>query len=541
MRDDAVPPVAGTTTARCSWAWGTGLALVLGLATVLRVMQVHESLWLDELHTAWTVAEGLDAVCPRALIGNQSPLFFYVVWGAKQTLGLSELALRFPSLVAGVVLVLLVAWVTRRWTRSGSAALWAALLVSLDWNCLFYSQEARPYACLQLVGLCQLLAFWHLVTAPTGRRRLAFVALSWLLFYVHYTGALLLAAELVSYAVWSLRPAWRPACRPRQLLLDGAVWLLGCLPAVPHLVAIAARRANWTMFIPRQPLQAIWTMFPLNWYVLLPAAIGGAAWGLQRFGRGPAHSRRPAGPGAAAAGAPWTDPRLLVLLASWLFVPLFLAWASTALDVARLFFPRYLQVMAVAPIVMAAFCCAACPGWHSRAVCGCAVLAAVIWDGGLIAQYRYDGRVVGARTQDWRSAVATINAAAPYARLPVLVRSGLIEADALRTSRDERLRQYCLLPVTGIYRLARTPDDLLPLPTSGAGQLRAEVRRQVDAAGGAWCLLAGTEPDVAGIERELLSGWGTPDRRPRIELRESFGDVTLLRLRIAPQSDGPPY
>jgi hypothetical protein len=435
----------------------------------------------------------------------------------------------------------LVACVTRRWTRSGSAALLAALLVSLDWNCLFYSQEARPYACLQLVGLCQLLAFWRTVTAPTGRRRLVCVALSWLLFYVHYTGALLPAAELVSYAVWSLRPAWRPAYRPRQLLLDGALWLLGCLPAAPHLVAIAARRENWTMFIPRQPLHAIWTTFPLNWYVLLPAAISGAAWAQQRFGWRHVKSGWPADAAAAGAGVPWTEPRLLVLLASWLFVPLLLAWASTTLDVARLFFPRYLLVMAVAPIVIPAFCYAACPGRISRGVCFCAVVAAVIWDGGLIAQYRDDGRVVGARRQDWRSAVATINAATRYARLPVLVRSGLIEADALRTSEDERLKQYCLLPVTGIYRVVRASEDLVPLPTSQAGQLRPEVRLQVAAAGGAWCLLVGTEHDVAGIERELLSGWDPPDLRPRIELREPFGDVTLLRLRIRPRSDGPPY
>jgi hypothetical protein len=52
-----------------------GLVLVMLLAAWLRGVQMNESLWLDELHTAWTVCDGWGEIPWRAEIGNQSPLY----------------------------------------------------------------------------------------------------------------------------------------------------------------------------------------------------------------------------------------------------------------------------------------------------------------------------------------------------------------------------------------------------------------------------------------------------------------------------------
>ena len=229
-------------------------------------------------------------------------------------------------------------------------------------------------------------------------------------------------------------------------------------------------------------------------------------------------------------GGPWWDSRLVVVLVCWLFVPLVLAWCLTAADWLRLFFPRYLIVTAAAPIALAALACAACPGRILRIVCAVLVTAAIVWDGDLLSQYQEDGRVLGDRCQDWRSAVAAINAAKERGPLPVLVRSGLIEADQLRKAPSESLREYCLLPVSGIYRIEPPHGELIPLPTSRAGRLTGDARQSVRDAGGAWFLLLATEDDMARIERDLLGGWGAIPGRPQIDVRESYGDVRLLRL-----------
>src|SRR5438093_12902502 len=89
-----------------------GISLV---AAALRIPPLGESLWLDELHTAWCAVGPLDEVVRRAAIGNQGPLFFWLEWLALGILGPSELSLRLTSLVRGSLLALAVFLLARRW------------------------------------------------------------------------------------------------------------------------------------------------------------------------------------------------------------------------------------------------------------------------------------------------------------------------------------------------------------------------------------------------------------------------------------------
>ena len=101
---------------------------VLGAA--LRIAPLGESLWLDELHTAWCAVGPLDEVASRAALGNQSPVFFSLEWLLLRVLGDSEFALRLPSLIAGSLLPLAVFLLARRW-KAGVAGLVAAGLVAV--------------------------------------------------------------------------------------------------------------------------------------------------------------------------------------------------------------------------------------------------------------------------------------------------------------------------------------------------------------------------------------------------------------------------
>src|SRR5438552_16858982 len=100
MSRDAVPLSTGSGL---HWSWLILSVLTL-LAAFLRLWHIQESLWVDELHTSWCLQGGLDEVAERATIGNQSPLYFYLMWAITSLLGESELTLRLPSLVAGIAL-----------------------------------------------------------------------------------------------------------------------------------------------------------------------------------------------------------------------------------------------------------------------------------------------------------------------------------------------------------------------------------------------------------------------------------------------------
>ncbi|MFP6620039.1 MAG: hypothetical protein VB877_11885 [Pirellulaceae bacterium] len=47
-----------------------GLLLIMLLAATLRAQHVSDPLWLDELHTAWVVEDGIGDVAGRAAAGN---------------------------------------------------------------------------------------------------------------------------------------------------------------------------------------------------------------------------------------------------------------------------------------------------------------------------------------------------------------------------------------------------------------------------------------------------------------------------------------
>src|SRR5262245_22942566 len=97
--------MSSVTAANSRWPLVAASTLTL-FAAALRLWHARESLWLDELHTAWCALGSLDEVVPRAAIGNQSPLFFWIEWLLVRIFGPSELMLRLSSLVAGSLLPL---------------------------------------------------------------------------------------------------------------------------------------------------------------------------------------------------------------------------------------------------------------------------------------------------------------------------------------------------------------------------------------------------------------------------------------------------
>ena len=250
--------------------WLVLLVLITLAAALLRLAQADESLWLDELHTAWAAMGPADEIALRAQFGNQSPLYFYLVRGAVSCFGRNEIALRLPSLLAGIALVPLVAWLTLCWTDDRVASLTAAILVSVDHYCLFYSQEARPYAIVQLVGLVQVVCFWKLLVGHGGRWRVGLVATTVLLFHLHYTAAILIPAELVAYGLYYAVHRRRLPYRPAQFAFDLALCMIGWSPALAHVWDVAGRRTNWAQMVPKPSPRLLLTLFPLPVYVLIP-------------------------------------------------------------------------------------------------------------------------------------------------------------------------------------------------------------------------------------------------------------------------------
>lgn len=527
--------------------WWTALGVVALIGAGLRLRQIDESLWLDELHTAWCALAPLHEVAARAADGNQGPLFFWWQWGLVQLLGASEPTLRLTSVVAGTGLLILVGvWVARH--GSPLAGWVAAALVAVDPWAIFWATEARAYALVQCLGAVHLLGTGTLLTRPSRGFRLAWVVLGAALFHLHYTAVMLFAAELVLAGLWW--GLWPQQVRYR---LAHAVWdllalLLLLWPAAGTLAVISGRRANWAAFVEPQPYYALFTWWPLGLGLGFVLAAAAVQRGLQITGR--------EGEEDVSRGP---SPAALATVICWLLVPAAFAWLSTETDLARLFFPRYLAACAPAAVILGAWTVDLAPGRWSRLLVAGLLVGAAVHASGIFPRLSASERPLAHRREDWRAAVAWLNAQYAGHPRPVLLSSGLIEADVLRETPSPREVAYCRFPLRSLYPLAADDAQVIPLPRRRPRQnyLLPPVRERLHEEGGCWVVVRGSPERarwvavrlIAELNGQLLGPAGRPlfdedeeesslpGGRPfrwRVVQREDFGDLSVWRFARVP-------
>jgi hypothetical protein len=192
----------------------------------------RQSFWLDELVTVSLLDHGLgDAVreVPRT---EATPFLYYLVaWAWGSLFGLGEVGIRTLSALAGMATIP-IAYGAGAVLVSRRTGIVAAALVAVNPFLVWYSQEARSYALLALLGAGTVLAFGH---ALRGSRRalVAWAVLSGLAIATHYYALFLVAAEIL----WLL-----VRTRPRR-----PVVLASLIPAatlVAHVPLLLEQRDN---------------------------------------------------------------------------------------------------------------------------------------------------------------------------------------------------------------------------------------------------------------------------------------------------------
>ncbi len=496
------------------------LAGITALAAMLRLWQINESLWVDELHTSWCVQGGLSQVAERATAGNQSPLYFYLVWGVTRLLGESEFTLRLPSLLAGIALPGMTWLLVRRlWLREeddpngndaarNCSAPLAAFLVAIDHASIFYSTEARPYACVQLLSVAVLVAALNLHPRPSAAAPLWFILACAALFYFHYTSAIFLSAVFGALLILSVfRPSKEYNWQSWLVDLGGIAML--CAPALVQLYEIASRRKNWGSFIDQPSIADLCVSFP--WTAVPVCLLPLYFWKSARH-----------------------LPRGLTLVCVAAAVPVVLAWTLSYLKIAMLFHPRY--VVSTLPALWATVAIASQipTGRPLRVTALIAVTVAAFWWSGIVRNYVAEGRILIDRREVWRSAI--VAAEQEHRQHPgwkILVHSGLIETDALRQPHDDKLREYGLLPVKAIYPLNAEDKDLIPLPMSEPGKLTAEIRNDVLRAGGAIIILRLSAVKAVAVKEDLVQSFAEKTAAITVTGRQAFGDVQVITVQVS--------
>jgi hypothetical protein len=184
------------------------LAGIVVFAAALRFATLDvQSYWFDEATTVQLLRDDLPGLL-GAIPDSEStpPLYYVLAWAWSKLFGTGEIGLRSLSALFGTATVVAVYAVGARWA-SRRAGLIAAALAATSPLLIWYSQEARAYALLVLLGALTLVV---LPDAIEGRQRLVpWAVLSALALATHYFAAFLVVPE----AAWLLY-RWRARALP---------------------------------------------------------------------------------------------------------------------------------------------------------------------------------------------------------------------------------------------------------------------------------------------------------------------------------------
>jgi mannosyltransferase len=193
---------------------GSGLAIVActAVAALLRFPTLDaKSFWVDEVVTVSLVRRDFGSMLSAIPDSESTPPAYYVLaWLWAQVFGIGEAGLRSLSALLGTALVP-VAYLAGRRLVSPHVGVAAAALVAVNPLLVWYSQEARAYMLLALLGGVSLLLFLRCLDRPTAGALAAWAAVGALAFATHYFAVFLVAPE----AAWLLYEHRR----------RGAVWL----------------------------------------------------------------------------------------------------------------------------------------------------------------------------------------------------------------------------------------------------------------------------------------------------------------------------
>jgi mannosyltransferase len=223
---------------------GLLLALIL-LAFGVRIAGLTaQSFWRDEVDALrFAQAPPFTLLTNLARPGWNGPLFYVVLRLWMGAAGENEFAVRYLSLLWGVLGVALLYRLGREWfdCRVGSLA---ALLLATSPYLVWYAQEAKMYAMVCALALALLYLYRRALEAGTWRRWIGVVLLTWLTAGTHVIGGLIVPLMAALLGVWwpTARRHWRAAAIGlATCVLPGVLVLPWALPMLVRGVDIGHR------------------------------------------------------------------------------------------------------------------------------------------------------------------------------------------------------------------------------------------------------------------------------------------------------------
>ena len=269
-------------------SFGAILVVVLVAAVMVRLQDLGDGLWYDEIDTlVHYVRQPLAIIVSTFDNKNQHVLYSVLAHWSTAAFGDSAWALRLPAALLGVASIAALAWFGKIVT-SRAEAIAASALLALSYHHVWFSQNARGYTGLMLATLIAsgLLVRMTGETTPRLRLAIAYAITMALALYMHMTAALIVAG----HGMWWLalvvarrdRPIWPAAWLPIIAFALSAVFALVLyIPVLPELLptllapSMGAATPEWRnpLWFVAETTQGLARGLPGGWLTLGLAAI----------------------------------------------------------------------------------------------------------------------------------------------------------------------------------------------------------------------------------------------------------------------------
>lgn len=244
------------------------MGYILSLALALRLVLIGSSLWLDESIQALALMGRLGPLLQYALADFQPPLYHLIGYINTQLFGFSEIALRLPSLLSGLLTVYFLVKIGRLLGGAKVGNI-VGLLAATNPLLIYYSQEGRTYA---LTTFLVTASFYYLIQILQDKNSPKLTSI----FYLLSTIAFLWTSYLSWFVLLSqgLLVIWKKRYDLLIYQLISALTLLAWLPSFLTSLSIGqstrGHSPEWGAVVGGLN----WKSLPLTWVKFVIGRIG---------------------------------------------------------------------------------------------------------------------------------------------------------------------------------------------------------------------------------------------------------------------------
>jgi len=193
--------------------------VIFVLGTILRLISLNQSLWLDEAINVMAANSYsfFEMITQYAIADFHPPGWFIILWLWGKLFGYSEIAVRLPSVIFGVLTIYSVYLIGKK-IVSQKLGLMAALLFAINPLHIYYSQEARMYALATLAVSINFFLFIKVIKKEKVN-----------MIFLIFANLLVLSSDYVAYFIFPAQLAFLLLIRKKALVKK---WLMALIIAV---------------------------------------------------------------------------------------------------------------------------------------------------------------------------------------------------------------------------------------------------------------------------------------------------------------------